>query len=85
MDIVPVVVDNPKFTAPFFKKAQEMAVKARTDTSAARQGLMNSPSGIRRAAQPTDEVAELVAFLVSDTSLITVSKYVIDGRNVPPI
>ena len=66
---------------------ERLAKEAGTDTTAARQNLMNSLGGIPlgRPSQP-NEVAELVAFLVSDrASSITGSEYVIDGGNIPTI
>lgn len=64
-----------------------LADEAGTDTSTARQGLMSALGGIPlgRPNRP-DEVAELIAFLVSDrASAILGSEYVIDGGNIPTI
>lgn len=66
---------------------ERLAKQAGTDTTAARQNLMNSLGGIPlgRPNRPED-VAELVAFLASDrASSITGSEYVIDGGNVPTV
>jgi NAD(P)-dependent dehydrogenase (short-subunit alcohol dehydrogenase family) len=57
------------------------------DIGTARQALMKSPGGIPvgRPAHP-EEVAELVAFLVSDRALsINGSEYVIDGGITPTV
>jgi NAD(P)-dependent dehydrogenase (short-subunit alcohol dehydrogenase family) len=64
-----------------------LAEKAGTDEDAARQGLMQSLGGIPigRPGRP-EEVAELVAFLVSDrAAAIHGAEYVIDGGTVPAL
>jgi len=66
---------------------ERLAAQAGTDTTAARQNLMNSLGGIPlgRPNRP-EEVAELVAFIASDrASSITGSEYVIDGGNIPTV
>ena len=62
-----------------------LAEKAGTDKATARQGLMDPLGGIRmgRPGLP-QEVAELVAFLVSERAAsIRGSEYAIDGETVP--
>src|SRR5262245_46643727 len=64
-----------------------LAEKAGTIEEVSRQGLMDSLGGIPigRPGRP-EEVAELVAFLVSDrASSIHGSEYVIDGGTIPAI
>lgn len=64
-----------------------LAEKDGVDEDTARQGLMQSLGGIPigRPGRP-EEVAELVAFLVSDRAAsITGSEYVIDGGTIPTV
>lgn len=64
-----------------------LAEERRVDESTARQGLMDSLGGvpIGRPNRP-EEVAELIAFLVSDrAATIHGAEYVIDGGTVPTV
>jgi len=66
---------------------ERLAKQAGTDTDAARRALMKSLGGIPigRPGLP-EEVAELVAFLVSDRAQsINGSEYVIDGGTIPTV
>ncbi len=64
-----------------------LAENAETDIETARRGLIDSLGGIplNRPGRP-QEVAELVAFLVSDrASYINGTEYVIDGGTIPTV
>jgi NAD(P)-dependent dehydrogenase (short-subunit alcohol dehydrogenase family) len=66
---------------------ERLSKQSGIDTEAARQELMKSLGGIPigRPGRP-EEVAELVAFLVSDRAMsINGSEYVIDGGTVPTV
>jgi NAD(P)-dependent dehydrogenase (short-subunit alcohol dehydrogenase family) len=66
---------------------ERLAENAGIDLDTARQGLMDSLGGIPmgRPGRP-EEVAELVAFLVSDrASYINGTEYVIDGGTIPTV
>jgi NAD(P)-dependent dehydrogenase (short-subunit alcohol dehydrogenase family) len=86
---VRVVSVAPGFTETTAATAliDRLAANAGTDQNTARAQLMQSLGGIPlgRPAWPA-EVAELVAFLVSDrAAAITGSEYVIDGGTIPTI
>lgn len=74
-------------TAAAERLINQLAISSSTDYNAARQGLMDSLGGIPlgRPGRP-EEVAELVAFLVSDrASSIIGSELVIDGGTIRTI
>jgi NAD(P)-dependent dehydrogenase (short-subunit alcohol dehydrogenase family) len=74
-------------TAAAHRLIVRLAEKAGSDEATARQGLMDSLGGIPigRPGRP-EEVAELVAFLVSERAAsINGSEYVIDGGTVPAV
>lgn len=66
---------------------QQLAEKSGIDIAAAREGLIDSLGGIPMGRPGrAEEVAELIAFLVSDrASYISGTEYVIDGGTIPTI
>ena len=86
---VRVVTVSPGFveTEAAARMIRNLAETAATDTETARQALIESLGGIplKRPGRP-EEIAELVAFLVSDrASYITGTEYVIDGGTIPTV
>ena len=86
---VRVITVSPGFivtqaTAGFI---QDLAMTNQTDVETARQGLIDSLGGIpmNRSGKP-EEVAELIAFLVSGrSSYINGTEIVIDGGTIPTV
>jgi NAD(P)-dependent dehydrogenase (short-subunit alcohol dehydrogenase family) len=86
---VRVITVSPGFieTEAAARMIEGLASTNRTDIETARQGLIDSLGGIpmNRAGTP-DEVAELVAFLVSERSpYINGTEIVIDGGTIPTV
>ena len=86
---VRVITVSPGFieTEAAARMIEGLAKTNRTDIETARQGLINSLGGIpmNRPGTP-DEVAELVAFLVSERSpYINGTEIVIDGGTIPTV
>ncbi|MDI1435746.1 SDR family oxidoreductase [Polyangium sorediatum] len=81
--VAPGFTETTAATALIMRLAEHAGI----GMDAARQRLMDSLGGIPlgRPARP-EEVAELIAFLVSDrASAITGSEYVIDGGTIPTV
>jgi NAD(P)-dependent dehydrogenase (short-subunit alcohol dehydrogenase family) len=75
------------YTAAAQRLTERLATHGGTDEETARQGIMQSLGGIPlgRPARP-EEVAELIAFLVSDrAAAIHGTEYAIDGGTVPVV
>lgn len=86
---VRVITVSPGFieTEAAARMIQGLAMTNQTDVETARQGLINSLGGIpmNRPGTP-DEVAELIAFLVSGrSSYINGTEIVIDGGTIPTV
>jgi NAD(P)-dependent dehydrogenase (short-subunit alcohol dehydrogenase family) len=81
--VAPGFIETPATTG----RIERLAANAGTDFDTARLGLMKSLGGIPmgRPGRP-EEVAELVAFLVSDrASYINGTEHVIDGGTIPTV
>lgn len=86
---VRIITVSPGFieTEAATRMIEGLAETAETDVNTARQGLIDSLGGIpmNRPGRP-QEVAELVAFLVSDRApYINGTEYVIDGGTIPTV
>ncbi len=81
--VAPGFIETPATTA----RIERLAANAGTDIDTARLGLMESLGGIPicRPGRP-EEVAELIALLVSDrASYINDTEFVIDGVTIPTV
>ncbi len=81
--VAPGFIETPATT----RRIERLAANAGTDFDTARLGLMDSLGGIPmgRPGRP-EEVAELIAFLVSDrASYINGTEFVIDGGTIPTV